>query len=297
MVWRTKFSYDQVAVAAARFIRDFFEPRRRRRAPPLKVALVRGNEAGPVSFGRALLSQLLAEGKDYDEIAVQDRNDAEHIAERIIQAAPSIVVLLIDPGIAVPLAERVEEEWKKGPRPTYLVATNALEPFKTLIGASAERRARFFSIISTSNSAANAHFVIRFNEAHERKVSRTENPGSTYDAFFLLAYAAYARGDALITGPGLAHEFERLVPPGRAIDVGPSQVFEALTQLAAGGRIDLEGTDTTLDYDLTTGEARSDLALVCAAVDEDGNASGESVESGVVFKAKSRSVVGTMHCP
>jgi ABC-type branched-subunit amino acid transport system substrate-binding protein len=302
MVWRSTFSSDAVATATAGFVHDVLEPRRAPQSGPTRVALVRGSEAGPVSFGRALLKSLVFNGKtaiengpDYQEIAA---SDATRDAERLVAANPSFVVLLVNPATAVDLVSAVEARWSgSAPRPVYLAATNALDAFVPFLGTSAERRRRLFGVVSTSTSAANAHFVIRFNEAHERHVSRTENPGSSYDAFYLLAYGVCAIGSEPVTGTALAGAFARLVPPGRAIEVGPTQVFEALTALSGGGRIDLEGTDTGLDFDLNTGEAPADFALLCAAVDRRGRVTGESIESGLVFRAKTRRVEGTMRCP
>src|SRR5437867_1353066 len=106
---------------------------------------------------------------------------------------------------------------------------------------------------------------MRYNEAHKEKVQLTYNPGYTYDAFYWLAYAAFSLGSEPISGPALARAFERLVPQtgARSIEVGPTQVFDALKALRNGGTIDLQGTQGQLDFDLATGEAPSDFALLC----------------------------------
>jgi hypothetical protein len=124
-----------------------------------------------------------------------------------------------------------------------------------------------------------------------------DNPGSSYDAFYLSAFAAHAIGDGPITGTELARAFERLVPPGITVDVGPVQVFDALAALARGAQVNLEGTATSLDFNLATGEATSDFSLMCPARDAAGRWKRESVESGVVFRAASQRVEGTMRCP
>jgi hypothetical protein len=143
----------------------------------------------------------------------------------------------------------------------------------------------------------NARFVIRYNQTHARQVTRALNPGTSYDAIYLLGYAVFALRDEAVSGAALAHAFARLIPPGRPIEVGSTNVFEALTLLGAGQSIDLQGTQTGLDFDLATGEAPSDFALTCAGIDRSGQAAGEDVESGVVFRASARRTEGALRCP
>jgi ABC-type branched-subunit amino acid transport system substrate-binding protein len=309
MVWRTTLSLDDTAGAIAGIAHDFLEPRHTTRGPT-RIVLARGDAPGPVAFGQALLRKLVFNGKtavqngdDYQEIAVPQEppdggDEVTRIAARVAALAPTFVVLLVAPAHNVPLVTKIEERWKPGvARPTYLVSADGVDPFADFIGASAERRKRFFGVTSTSDSVANAQFVTRYNEGFKDSVSRTANPGSSYDAFFMLAFGAHAVGDQAITGPALARGFARLVPPGRAIDVGPTQVFEALSELARGANVDLDGTATSLDFNLSTGESPPDFALVCAAVDPDGRAKQESIESGVVYRAKTQRVDGVLRCP
>jgi len=313
MVWRTTFNLDEVAVAAASFVRDGLAPGRAPRTAASRVALVRSDVPAAISFGQTLLKALvfsgrsaLGDGADYQEVVIETDSAGTlpqisavaRTAERIVSAAPSFVVVLQGPPTSVAVVAAIESAWPAHtPRPTYVIANDMLEPFAAFIGADVERRRRMVSVVSTSDSAANAHFVIRYNEAHEPHVWRTSNPGSSYDAFYLLAFGVAAVGAEHVTGPAIARAFGRLVPPGRPVEVGPTQVFEALAELARGGRVDLEGTSTALDYDLATGEVPADYALLCAAIDATGRATGESVEAGLVFRSKPRRLEGRMRCP
>ncbi len=308
MVWRTTFSLDDMANAVARMVPDFLEPRLGAR--PTRVALVRAESASALSFGEAFFKQLvfnrktaLQNGSDYREVALAvgapTPSVIADVAARLVDASPSIVVLLGPPTATVPIVEAVEAGWNKpaAPRPTYVVSNAEIEPFAAFIGKSAERRRRFFAIASDSGSRANARFVQRYNDTHAKHVQVTLNPSSSYDAFYLLAYAAFALGDDVVTGAALARAFERLVPPGHPIEIGPTNLFDALKLLVAGGRIDLQAAASGLDFDLTTGEAPSDFAILCASVSADGRAGGEDIESGVVFRATKRRFEGTLHCP
>jgi hypothetical protein len=138
---------------------------------------------------------------------------------------------------------------------------------------------------------------MHYNEVFSDKVTRTISPNSAYDAFYLLAYASYAlEPDEAVTGPALARSFSRLVPPGKSIDVGISGIFDAFAALHGGQNVDLNGATGSMDFDLTTGEAPFDQAILCAAVDEKGRAY-DGIESGLVWSAKTRKLEGTMKCP
>jgi hypothetical protein len=175
--------------------------------------------------------------------------------------------------------------------------TDAPEFLGDVLGANAERRRRTVGVVSSASSAANAHFVIRFNESHTEQVTRTVNSGSTYDAFYLLAYAVNAVGGGASGGVAIARAFERLRPPGLLVEVGPTDALVALSELARGGSIDLEGASSSLDMDIRTGEVALDYVLECAAVDPAGRARNASVESQLTYKAASRKVTGSLACP
>jgi len=150
---------------------------------------------------------------------------------------------------------------------------------------------------SLSGSIENARFVLRYNETFADKVTRTINAGASYDAFYLLAYAAFALGRQPVTGPALAQAFGRLTGAGRRISVGPSDVFDALTALDRGDDVNLEGTQSGLDLDLNTGNDPSDFAVLCSDVDATGRATGQDLESGVVYQASTRRLAGALKCP
>ena len=60
-----------------------------------------------------------------------------------------------------------------------------------LIGKDASRRRRFFGITSVSTIETNAKFVTHYNESFTDKITRTTAPNTSYDAFYLLAYAVH----------------------------------------------------------------------------------------------------------
>jgi serine/threonine protein kinase len=304
MVWRTTFSIDRVADATARMI-PALEPK----TGKTRVTLVHETNSLGQSFAETLYRQLsfngksaVANGADYQELTFppgsHDSQEVKRLVGSTLRALPTFVILLGGYETTQPVIEQVEAKWPAGaPRPTYLLESDTLELFAPFLGKDADRRRRLFAVLSTSSSTANARFVIRYNATHAQPVAITFNPGSSYDAFFLLAYATFALHGEPVAGPSLARAFSRLVPPGRPIDVGPTGVFDAITALSKGEQIDLQGAAGDLDFDLSNGEAPADFDLLCAEIDASGSATGHDVESGLVYRARTQSVEGALHCP
>jgi ABC-type branched-subunit amino acid transport system substrate-binding protein len=306
MVWRTTYNVDATAEVASRVIEEAFEPRAR---APMRVTLLRSDVPSALSFAEKLYRELHFNGKSalengaaYSEVTFGagelSASEIARLADRVVSAHPSVVVLIGDASTTTRVMERVEARTRPpATRPTYLAILYTAATFAPFIGANADRRHRVYSINSIS-SAMNARFVIRFNETHERKVTPALNGGPSYDAFYLLAYGAFATSGP-ITGERLAASFGRLVGPGPAIDVGPTNVFDGLAALARGGSIDLQGTQSGLDFDLATGDEPSDFAVVCSAIGPGGHGrvTGEDLESGLAFSAKARKLQGTIRCP
>ncbi len=307
MVWRTNVSVEGVASATAHMLHDVLEPRLVSRSRPTRVTFAREDTASGLAFAEVLTKELvfnakpaLQNGDDYKEVTLGSgalpASDVARVAQRVLDAAPTIVVMTNTS--LVPLLEAIEAAWPRTtPRPTYVIANNSLADFSSFLGTNVDRRRRLFGVLSSSSSPENARFVLRYNEAHTEKVTLTFNGSPSYDAFYLLAYAAFALRNEPVTGPALARAFARLVPPADAVEVGPTSVFGAITRLAAGGKIDLQGAATALDFSLSTGEVACDFALLCAGVDGGGRATRDDVESGVVFHESTRRIVGTPRCP
>lgn len=310
MVWRTTISADRKAEAAARFVEQTLEPLQatKRTRMRTRVTLVRpeGNIthlAMAEAFSRQLRfnNKSVVENADaYQELTftLETTESPDGIATlpaRIMSTAPTFLVVVGDVEFWGPLLEGVETA-STVPRPIYVILSTSMKNLANFIGKSVGRRQRIFTIQSTENSVTNARFVIRYNDAFQDHVGREFNPSVSYDAFYLLAYATFAAGRD-VTGPSIARAISRLVPPGPLVEVGPTGFDQAVTLLTSGSQIDLQGAATNLDFDLSTGEGPADFALVCSGVGPDGQASGEDVESGVVLRAHSTRVEGTMHCP
>ena len=160
-------------------------------------------------------------------------------------------------------------------------------------------RRRVFGADSLTSTPAMTKLVLRHNEVFAKPVTATTVTSAPYDAFYVAAYAIAALGAEPISGPSLARAGLRRLLPGPAVehvDVGPAGIYRALSLLGSGKAIDLVGTTTSLDFNLETGDAPADFAVLCLAPSPDGGVP-EPVESGLVLRAGAHKLSGTLRCP
>jgi serine/threonine-protein kinase len=313
MIFRTTYSSAEAAEAIGRLVPEVLEPEIRG-APgavhggePLRVALVRQDDAAGIGFGEAVFRALSFNGRSaleneasYRELTYPfDTGDDEasfaRVVDQLVAFAPHVVIHFGADEALLSVIEPLERRWKAPRfRPRYVKPTVLGPDVLAFVAGRAERRRRFFSVTSTSMTAANARFVTRYSAAYGGNVTRSFSPNSSYDAFYLLAYATYALGREPVSGPALARMFGRLMPRGEPIDVGPNGIFDALNTLAAGENIDLNGATGRLDFDLESGEAPIDLAILCVKMEGDG---ADNVESGLTYDASAAVLRGAMRCP
>jgi hypothetical protein len=105
-----------------------------------------------------------------------------------------------------------------------------------------------------------------------------------------------------VTGANLAAAIRaRLTPPGRKVSVGYDRIFEVLSALASGERVDLQGLTGSLDF-LPNGDVPQTQEVFCMKTEPGpGGSFGKVVgvkASGMVSDAETGMVTGTiMGCP
>ncbi|MGB0590151.1 MAG: ABC transporter substrate-binding protein [Myxococcota bacterium] len=104
----------------------------------------------------------------------------------------------------------------------------------------------------------------RTGSAYEHFVALYEDPVPptwteyTYDAVYLLAYAAGSMTPEATTGGGFAEAFKRFdSSDGRVVSVGPDHFITACQDMGDGLSLDVRGASGPLDFDTTTGEPES----------------------------------------
>jgi serine/threonine-protein kinase len=316
LVWRTTYNNTEAAGALSSLVEHVLEPSMR--AGPelgasgtMRVALLRPKNAAGAAFSDALFRSLrfnaksaLDNGYDFRELtfdadATAQSPELAAAVKELTSMAPHVVVYAGGTVLVQAVFARLEAAWPASAKHRPRYASLALLPRELFdyIGTSKDLRRRFFGVTPLSTTASNARFVMHYNETFDDEVTRTIAPNTSYDAFYLLAYATYALGrHEAVTGPALARGITRLLPPGKPVDVGLSGIFDAYATLRAGGRIDLQGATGKLDFDPATGEAPFDHAILCVGVDDHGRAF-DGVESGLVYSAASKRLEGKMSCP
>jgi len=316
LVFRTSLSSAGVAEPVSLLVERVIEPKLRPKlrdpARPLRLALLRRRSAAGLALGDALFGALRFNGKSalengaaFREVSIDEPSEADAGASyaaavsELLRFAPDVVVYGGADELTAGLFQPLESAWPRAEdhRPTY-VALNSFTgtSFSTWLGTNAELRHRFIGIAAPASTPANARFTMRYNEAYAEKVTANLSPAAPYDAFYLLAYAALAAGEGARRGSDLARAIERLTPPGKRIEVGPSAIFDAAAALRAGEKIDLAGAGGPLDFDLGTGESPADYVFVCPGVNARGFAENEA-ESGLGFASADRALHGALRCP
>ena len=305
LVWRSTLRGAAMAEPIAAIVSGVVEARRRAAGTvaPLRVAVLRGSST-PDDLTTALFQELrfngksaLENGDDYRQYVVIPSSDggATTVVSDLVNFAPDVIIPEIfdfESQVLLPL----ERQWRHGPRPYYVTASDFSAETIAFAGMNPERRHRFIGVTNFSTTMTNAQLVLHYNVAHpDEPVTRTAAPQPSYDAFYTLAYALYALGDATVDGAALSRSIDRLLPPGKVVDVGPAGIVEAFEVLRSGANIDLNGAIGSLDFDRATGEAPIDYAVLCLGVNDHGAAL-TAVESGLVYGASRKALVGTFRC-
>ncbi len=310
LVWRTTITAAQSALPVSALVAEVVEPQVRAvlgPGEPMRVALFRPKNTGGLSISDAYFGSLRFNGKsalengyDYRELVWdEDAPDFYELAAEVIKFKPHLVLLTGAQGTAKTFLAPIEAGWSKGqPRPSYVISNYIVgADFFAFLGKDPELRRRFIGVAPSTATVANAKLTQHYNETFSPKVPRTATPGAVYDALYVVAYGAYTLGDAPLAGASLARAFERLLPAGPPIDVGPAKIFDVFAALRAGQNVDLGGAATRLDFEPATGNTPADFTVLCVGRDADGKAH-EAIESTVVFSAATKHLDGLpLRCP
>lgn len=315
LVYRVTTATDLVSWPFSAAIEQVLEPELRatpgllRPGEPLRVAQLRQGTPAGRSSADSRFAVLRFNGKSVAENGEAFRQiprgevDAPDVEEANVRTARELAAfrphIVVDLPPSPTLLATIERSWPReaGFRPRYLSEgtwTNLGPPAFDWHAEGLYRR--LFSVDLRSSSPQLAKFALRYNEVFSPRTTPETAPNAPYDGFYVFAYAAAAVGDAPLTGPALARSLSRLLPPGDAVEIGPGGIYTAFHALASGKNVDLQGTASSLDFDLETGDAPADFALYCLAPAK-GEAPARQVESGLVFDLASRTVKGARRCP
>ncbi len=196
---------------------------------------------------------------------------------RLLEERPHIIFVFGSNEAINEVLPRLEDRWpaNAGYRPLYLFTDSGykadlwrLVAERDPAGNGLRQRVLgvIFGVASRSYDVFRNNYRTTFNDGSQPDVLGTPN---AYDAFYLMAYAAYAAGAAPLTGRALADNMGKLVS-GTTIGAGPGDAGRAFGALRGGGSIDFVGASGPLNFDLSVGEALSDIQFWCVKLADDG---------------------------
>jgi serine/threonine-protein kinase len=302
-LWRVTSDAAAIASVFSAFATADLHPSLAPKGRSVKAAVVRVSNVATVSTGDAVVSSLRNVGADLATFALDgDHPDRDVLttSAQIIDSEPDYIVTIGGGDTFVPaLVVAIERGWPANrKRPRYMaISTGVLvdESIRQLAVASPEVRSRILAADTSSKLPANVKLALHYSELFTPKLTPATTFGPPYDAFYLLAYAVVAVGDAPVTGETLTRAIPRFLPPGQPVDIGPASILAVYNTLRAGKNVDLNGTTTTLDYDVATGDAPADLAIYCLKSSPERRGV-EIGESGMVFDAKTQKLTGKLDC-
>jgi serine/threonine-protein kinase len=301
MVWRTTISTSMNIAVSSALVSDVLEPDLRARGlpagEPLRVALTNVDNTTGMSNADAVVATLRFNGRSaadngesFRQFVVHDGtptlDETRRIARDMVAFRPHIV---IDAATDSLIVGELESVWQGAQRPRYVVSSADLGP---LLPAGVAPRV--LDVEAVGKASAEAKFNLRYGSVFDRKTMPTKSEtGGPYDAFYALAYATIAAGDAPVTGPLLARALGRLGGGAATVDVGPGGILEATAALQRGQSIDLEGVMTLLDWDAQTGDPTVDLRISCV---RNGRTAVTLADSGLRWDRRDKRVTGTLTC-
>lgn len=190
---------------------------------------------------------------------------------------------------------RVEMGWTGPTKPFWVFTDGGLVHDLTVASASlgAANRVR---VTSPGTDAATNQNYQKFTSAYESLYGTDPNGGpevfggaGAYDIVYLFSIATVAAQDKPLTGAELSRGLAR-TSKGTGINIGQAQLNTAFNTISTPtGTIDFNGASGPLDWDLTRGEAISDIVIWC--LPKNGM---DSIPSGVLYSAANDSISGSL---
>ena len=323
---------DIIAVKTlAHVLRAVVEPRLRMGMPPvvpgaeqLKVAVLYKGDALGISNANAAASIVTFNGKTtaengsrYKAINYGDPSDTINNPTPTARYASAVAdVVAFQPHVIFvfgslefrAMDKEIEAKWPAGApyRPIWLVVKGIAQVFSDDIGSNEDWAKRVYGAqpyVDKSTPSYRA-YEQAFKDTYPQyasSVSVTATP-SYFDAAYVLAYGVAANGTDPVTGPNLADAIRnRLTPPGRKIFVGYDRIFEVLSALSNGERVDLQGLTGSLDF-FANGDVPQTQEVFCMKTEPGpGDSFGKVVgvkASGMMYDPLLDAVTGSIaNCP
>jgi len=241
---------------------------------------------------------------DYGDPAVPATIALEQAVESLLEQAPHIILLFGTTESITDVLRPIEQRWDTANphtahRPRYVFADGGVvDELWTYVGKNDGLRRRILGTIPGTNHDAAGSVFSSFKSRYLSSIKDGTSPdvfgaAGAYDAAYLLMFAFAVIGPLEPTGPHLASGLSALVPPGATVSPGFGEINNVFKAIADGESIDYDGASGPLDFDLSTGEARSDIQVWCVPKDDQGTAT-VAQNSGLYLEATSGTLVGAI---
>jgi hypothetical protein len=314
--WRVLPPLEDQAPLVAERTRDLEQRIRLERSLPegaqIRVALLGQDSPGNQAFVGAVHSQLRFNGEltaagqsgtNYLRIPTPNPNrqpiDALGISRQIVDFQPDVLIVAMDSDFSAVYLPLVEQQWPaERPRPFYILSmqNRELGLLETLGRPSDDLELRVSGTAPTTSAPVaqnRSGFADRFLTVYRKPAGETQ---SAYDAFYATAYAFFfADRDRDYVTARFASAIEHLTL-GPSINVGPAEIWTAVPYLVEGDSIDLTGSSSELEWDLSSGGVNANAGLWCLTRDALGRFSVQD-DAGVYWDRTTGRVTGTYSCP
>ena len=226
---------------------------------------------------------------------------AEGAVGAILAHRPHLVINLCTNEGVTQILKPVEDRWATEnpgvPGPRWVLGDGGKIPeLWEYIDSNDDLRKRVTGTVPGSISTLFSNFERKYDARgfNDGTSPAVLGPAGSYDAVYLLAYAAVSLGAQPLNGPNLAAAMANLVPGAgiNKVDVGANNIRSTFNALSAGGKIDFEGGSGPLDFDLGTGEAPSDIQIWCMPADGPSHKASSAQSSGLYLNAQSLAMAG-----
>jgi hypothetical protein len=205
-------------------------------------------------------------------------NPADAVADPLRYSETAAALVAFSPDIIVPIGTNeifgnimsvVEQSWTKPSRPTWVYPhtglVGALVDYLKASDPKGEIRRRVLGVTYGSRSATYEQFRVNYaSQVTDGSSPDSLDASTTYDAFYVAAFAAAAAGSNPLTGRTFASGIRKLVPPAPVrVRLGPNDLNMGFSVLSQGGTIDIEGASGPLDFNLQTGDVLQEAQAWC----------------------------------
>lgn len=290
----------------------------------LKVAIVLKNDPFGQPFGAALRAQgLNVNGTPYTGTQRDDVLDVtfqfvdgvgageakQTVRDKLLAFAPDVIIIVASDEGVTEFMQPLEASYQanavpEAQRPYWIGARGlrsiSMTTYVDSITDAAQKTSflkRVRGLVPGRITALSQDFFnLRFKAAYPN-AQLVDGVRELYDMTYMTAYVmAAAASKGAIDAKALVDNVPSILSGTEGINVGPTSYVSTVKRLAAGEKINLNGTFSAMDYDTKTGETPVDTSVWCIAIDPNTGKSLSNLTTGQYYDAAQKKLVGTFKC-